>query len=56
LHIGANHLGEGISKCATLASLSLNLEQNRIGENGAKHLGEGVSKCVTLTSLKLDLS
>lgn len=41
-HIGDNgamYLEEGISKCATLSPLILNLENKRICENGAKDLG-----------------
>ena len=52
---GAKYLGEEISKCATLTSLTLILWLNNINCDGAKYLGEGISKCATLTSLNLNL-
>jgi len=49
------YLGEGISKCAILASLNLNLKNNRMFDIGLQVLVKGIVKCATLTSLNLKI-
>ncbi|EWS76830.1 hypothetical protein TTHERM_002653312 (macronuclear) [Tetrahymena thermophila SB210] len=48
-------LGSGLAKCINLSNLTLDLDDNQIGDEGASGLGSGLAKCINLSNLTLDL-
>ncbi|EAR82799.2 Serine/Threonine kinase domain protein (macronuclear) [Tetrahymena thermophila SB210] len=53
--MGASGLGSGLGNCINLSNLTLNLDNNQIGDEGASGLGSGLANCINLSNLTLNL-